>query len=138
MGTRAIVTLADSTTLERPLVIYQHWDGYPQGMAISVRNALPIAWPLPRFEADEFAAALLAGSKTEGGNLRVLGVGDWRELAPIDIEYAYVIAPGSDGRPYISGMAVSWYAHEWETKIAVPRTYLENFAAMEFVRAAAS
>ena len=40
--------------------VYSHYDCYPEGAAEQLRRALEKAWPLPRFEADEFAAAFVS------------------------------------------------------------------------------
>jgi len=48
--------------LLRPEVVtvHKHSDGCPDGAVCWITKALEHAWPLPRFEADEFAAALRA------------------------------------------------------------------------------
>jgi hypothetical protein len=45
------------------VTVYKHSDGYPSGAAEAIEAALPYAWPLPRFEPDEFAAAFVRGNK---------------------------------------------------------------------------
>ena len=45
------------------VTVYKHSDGYPSGAAKAIEAALPHAWPLPRFEPDEFAAAFVRGNK---------------------------------------------------------------------------
>ena len=45
------------------VTVYRHHDGYPTGAAKAIEAALPHAWPLPRFEPDEFAAAFVRGNK---------------------------------------------------------------------------
>ena len=45
------------------VTVYRHHDGYPSGAAKAIEAALPHAWPLPRFEPDEFAAAFVRGNK---------------------------------------------------------------------------
>jgi hypothetical protein len=45
------------------VTVYKHRDGYPSGAAKAIEAALSCAWPLPRFEPDEFAAAFLRGNK---------------------------------------------------------------------------
>ena len=45
------------------VTVYRHHDGYPSGAAQAIEAALPHAWPLPRFEPDEFAAAFVRGNK---------------------------------------------------------------------------
>ncbi len=84
MGTRAVYTFIDND--ERHSV-FKHWDGYPRGACKFIANALPLAWGLPRFEADEFAAAFVAANKKEAGNVRLTSGPD----AHGDLEYAYEI-----------------------------------------------
>lgn len=62
MSTRALYSIFDEN--QEPINIYIHSDGYPTGAASRIQDALKFAWTLPRFEADEFAAALCAGVKT--------------------------------------------------------------------------
>jgi hypothetical protein len=45
------------------VTVYKHHDGYPAGAAKAIGAALDFAWQLPRFEADEFAAAFVAANK---------------------------------------------------------------------------
>ncbi len=45
------------------VTVYKHRDGYPSGAAQAIEAALPCAWPLPRFEPDEFAAAFVRANK---------------------------------------------------------------------------
>jgi hypothetical protein len=64
MSTRATYTVYDRHDI---FTTYIHTDGYPSGALRHIANALPWAWPLPRFEAADFAAAIIAGNKEEGG-----------------------------------------------------------------------
>jgi hypothetical protein len=66
MSTRAIYTFADKEGewTQGPFNVYKHSDGYPTGAAGALIAALQHAWPLPRYEADEFAAAFVAGNKS--------------------------------------------------------------------------
>jgi hypothetical protein len=66
MGTRAVYTFIDADDRHS---IYKHWDGYPTEACRFIANALPLAWPLPRFEADEFAAAFVAANKKQAGDI---------------------------------------------------------------------
>jgi hypothetical protein len=45
------------------VTVYKHSDGYPRGAPEAIERAIPHAWKLPRFEADEFAAAFVRGNK---------------------------------------------------------------------------
>lgn len=64
MGTRAVITFIDE---DNTFHVYKHWDGYPAEILKGIENAKPFAWELPRFEADEFAAAFIAANKEKGG-----------------------------------------------------------------------
>jgi len=61
MSTRACYRFSDS---EQSFVVYKHYDGYPEGAVCWITKAVPFAWPLPRFEPDEFAAAFIAGQQS--------------------------------------------------------------------------
>lgn len=60
MSTRALYTFRDN---DGSYNVYKHHDGYPTGAAIAILNALTLAWVLPRYEADEFAAGFVAANK---------------------------------------------------------------------------
>jgi len=66
MSTRALYTFKsiNSDPYGQDWNVYKHHDCYPSGAAQVLRNALDyFAWPLPRFEADEAAAAFIAAGK---------------------------------------------------------------------------
>lgn len=68
MSTRATITVCDENN---SFDIYQHHDGYPEGPHGLVRHiamAQRLAWELPRFEAMDFAAAVVAVLKDRGGS----------------------------------------------------------------------
>jgi hypothetical protein len=84
--------------------IYRHSDGYPDGehgVPATMRAALAYAWPLPRFEADDFAAAMVAAWKapgvpgdryrTGGGNIRLLPHGVTPDAFAGDSEWHYSV-----------------------------------------------
>ena len=68
MGTRAVYTFIDQGNRHS---VYKHYDGYPRWGCQFIANTLPLAWPLPRFEADEFAAAFVAANKKQAGDIRL-------------------------------------------------------------------
>lgn len=121
MSTRAVYTFKDN---DSTVHVYKHCDGYPKGAAVNIAAALPWAWQLPRFEADEFAAAFVAGCKTDpkinggkkpgdkygGGDLRLLPSGSIYEIAPGDIAYRYEITERA-GEVYVRAyeMTVEWW-----------------------------
>ena len=68
MATRSTISVHGTDTA---IHIYRHWDGYPSAVIPDLYSALSFAWPLPRFEADEFAAAIVCSMKTKPGNIRI-------------------------------------------------------------------
>ena len=75
MGTRAIYIFEDDHNglLEGEVHVYKHYDNYPSGAVDFIENAKEFAWELPRFEADEFAAAFVAANKNrKGGEVRLV------------------------------------------------------------------
>ena len=91
MSTRGCYRFTDETQC---LTVYKHSDNYPDGQhggVAAIAKTLPIAWELPRFEADEFAAAFIAANKGGSGNVRLLNTPDRTTLEhmPFDIEYLY-------------------------------------------------
>jgi hypothetical protein len=128
MGTRCVFQLQDEISAE-PITISQHWDGYPEGAFKAIAAAIPISWGVDRFEADQFAAALLAANKTDGGNYRVCGRGRWVDLAPDDIEYAYEIGPQEDGQVWVIPLAVECtQPGSWNMQPAGERITLRQLA----------
>lgn len=74
--------------------VYKHCDNYPDGEHggfAAIGRACRLAWTLPRFEADEFAASFVAVNKTGDGDVRLCPSGAWQDIAAGDIEYVYVI-----------------------------------------------
>jgi hypothetical protein len=102
MSTRAVISFIDA---DNKVHVYQHDHGAPRGVLAMLRKALTVAWNLPRFEADQFAASyawagvqdFLDIMKTHGyeGDVRHFGNGgirvrsQWRDLA--DLEWRYEI-----------------------------------------------
>ena len=64
MGTRAVITFIDEHDTHH---VYKHWDGNPVDILQGIERATAYAWPLPRFESDEFATAFIAANKPKGG-----------------------------------------------------------------------
>lgn len=86
MSTRALYTFKDERGSYN---VYKHHDGYPEGGLEALRRAAGMAWDLPRFEADDFSAAFVAANKRGGGGVDLLPSGEWKEVAPLDLEYRY-------------------------------------------------
>lgn len=60
MSTRAMYSFVDEHETHH---VYKHHDGYPTGAAEWINAAVAFAWPLPRYEASDFAAAFVAANK---------------------------------------------------------------------------
>jgi hypothetical protein len=97
MSTNALIHIVETNdTIDMPgttYSIYKHWDGYPSGVQTMIEDALKIAWTLPRFEADEFAASFVAANKTASGDVRLVNPDD-----KVWFDFVYVIRhiEGSD------------------------------------------
>jgi len=105
MGTRAVYTFIDAYNR---LSVYKHWDGYPSGACGFITKALELAWPLPRFEAEEFAAAFVAANKQGAGNVTLTSGPD----AHGDLEYTYEIRC-PEGRLHVSINQVKYTGPEY-------------------------
>ncbi|MFA5234756.1 MAG: hypothetical protein WC390_10185 [Sulfurimonas sp.] len=67
MSTSCNIVVADE---DNAICLYKQSDGYPDGesgIIAGIKSAMKYAWPLPRFEAGDFAAALVRGMKEPGG-----------------------------------------------------------------------
>jgi hypothetical protein len=104
MSTRACYTFIDERST---LHVYKHHDGYPSGAVQWTEAALPLAWPLPRFEADEFAASFVAANKTSQGGVRLMPSGDIETIKPSDIAYRYEITL-KDGDLFTVAYRAGW------------------------------
>ena len=91
MSTRAVYGFKDESSTHW---VYVHHDGYPTGAAEKFKVALgsKLAWPLPRYEADEFGAAFIAANKTSAGSVRLTSGPE----AHGDIEYVYLVSQEGD------------------------------------------
>jgi hypothetical protein len=82
MSTRCNLIVEDS--YDR-IQLYRHCGGYPDGaggVLAALEQAIPFAWPLPRFEASDFAAAIVRAWKTEGGGNIYIDGSPMRRLPP--------------------------------------------------------
>lgn len=99
MSTRACIAFIDKNHPDNALHVYKHCDGYPTGILHTIREATKYAWKMPRFEADEFAAAFVTAAKIgggieiaqRGGGVRLMPSGKWQDIFPGDIEYCYEV-----------------------------------------------
>ena len=109
MSTRSTLTVRDRKDGNEAYSIYRHSDGYPDtvaGVFATLPQALAYAWPLPRYEPSDFAAAIVAAWKqparaypgstyiSQGGNIYLT---EGRE-AHGDTAYHYEIWPDGKGR----------------------------------------
>jgi hypothetical protein len=92
MSTRAIYSFKSADSADPVIHVYRHYDGYPSGAVDWISAALKLAWPLPRYENDEFAAAFVAANKDGPGSVRLISGKEPHEFAA-DIEYLYEIEP---------------------------------------------
>ena len=126
MSTRALYSFVDEYATP---TVYKHCDGSPSGAAEAIKAAIDFAWPLPRFEADDFGAAFVAANKqsaTErmnemakgspdlkpehmrracGGDVYLCGTGDWRTAGHWDCVYRYEVSC-VDGKLRVKAWAV--------------------------------
>ena len=88
MGTRGVYTFKEKGQAWH---VYVHWDSYPTGGAQKLHATVNSdkVWKLPRYEADEFAAAFIAVNKIDGGNIRL----QKGRTSAIDVEFGYTIWP---------------------------------------------
>lgn len=87
MSTTAVITFKDG---DDSFAIYQHYDATPLAVAVAVFRARQFAWPLPRFEAGDFAAAYIRASKVGGGNIYLSNGGH------IDLAFSYIVTRNDD------------------------------------------
>lgn len=111
MSTRATITVADERS---SFDIYQHHDGYadgPHGLVRRIAMAQRLAWSLPRFEAADFAAAIIAVLKDRGGSTYLTRSAD----AHADRAYHYRVEPLREGiatRVQLTITQTSWREEE--------------------------
>lgn len=93
MSTRCNIIVKDDFDA---IQLYRHCDGYPDsehGVINDLKKALDYAWPLPRMEAADLAAAIVAAWKKNSGNIYIDGTAKIPETLHGDIEYCYTIKP---------------------------------------------
>jgi len=116
MSTRATITVADDND---SFDIYQHHDGYaegPHGLVRHIAMAGRLAWDLPRFEAADFAAAVVAVLKNRGGSTYLTADAE----AHTDRAFHYRIEPLRDGvstQVQLTISKASWCADHADTQI---------------------
>jgi hypothetical protein len=113
MGTRSIWTFADTDFIpEKEHHVYKHWDGYPEGASAFLIKTLlsERAWALPRWEADEFAAAFIAANKEGPGDIRL---SSGRHDA-CDVEYGYTLWSTQKGTLSIRAVRTDYWSEPRE------------------------
>jgi len=109
MSTRACYTFSDQSG---DVHVYKHHDGYPYckfpqgegGGLVWINDAKKFAWPLPRFEADEFSAAFVVANKSVNGDVRLINTPDPWDFSS---EYWYKVSC-VDGELFVAIFSVDW------------------------------
>lgn len=94
MSTRCTITVSESDI--REFHIFRHSDGYPEGkhgVIKGIQKALKYAWELPRFDAGDFAGALVRAMKEGPGNIYLTANSVYHRE---DVEYHYAIYKTGD------------------------------------------
>jgi hypothetical protein len=113
MGTRAVLTFKDKYD---SFSVYHHYDGYPEHILPSIKDAQEFAWDLPRFEASDFGAAFIAANKQKGGG-NIYMTDSYESHG--DLEYRYEIE-GKDGKLLVKVYKVEEYDEDSRQPIYSP------------------
>ena len=107
MSTRAVFCF---TSHGETHYVYKHFDGYAEGAAAAIQEVFDcsLSWELPRFEADEFAAAFVSANKRSPGGIRLISNGN----IPDDVAFVYQICQAKNGQLIIS----QWYADAFKAR----------------------
>ena len=120
MSTRAVYTFTGS---QGDFHVYKHHDGYPYasdgvsegGGLIWIKKAKALAWDLPEFQSDEFAAAFVAANKTRPNRGDVYLTED--PLSHADAEYWYKIKKATPALDvWVDVYEVDVYEVDWNQK----------------------
>ena len=125
MSTQAIYTFVDPESGDE-VSVFKHWDNYPEGAALFLNRAKKLAWELPRFEADEFAAAFVAANKTREGDCRLISDTSLTNTLWVDYKYRIGFAHG--------GLVVEVFERTWDGHYAL--TDARNLDDMQVLEAA--
>ena len=123
MATRSNIIVQDEYSR---IQVYRHWDGYPKAVIPELKEALEFAWPLPRFEADDFAAAIVRAWKNEGGgHIRIDGNPKAFEMVHGDTEYVYVIKfDKQKGEPFVE--IYDWHSYWFDKADITKKAFKPN------------
>jgi len=137
MSTRAMYTFGGD------FHVYKHHDGYPYckfpqgegGGLVWINKAIEYAWELPRFEADEFAAAFVAANKEprQGGVRLVNKMHPWEFSS--DCEYWYkvkIAVPALD--VWVDVYEIDWWNTDSRKEKLVMSGALSELLASERAR----
>lgn len=123
MSTRCNIIIKDDF---ETIQLYRHLDGYPDGesgVLAELPQALFFAWPLPRMEAADFAAAIVRAWKTGGGNISIDGIPEEATSLYLhgDIAYLYEIEPDKKaGKWKVECYKIGWdYVNNKKTIILI-------------------
>lgn len=122
MSTRAVYTFIETYKASGKMKasqdkyhVYRHHDGYPSGACQWIRAAQEYAWPLPRFEAAEFAAAFVRANKDHPGSVYFTKGPEHHG----DLEYRYEVESVDGAEPVVRAFTVGGSADKiWEDKIS--------------------
>lgn len=116
MSTRANIVVKDQY---KSIQIYKHGDGFPKskyGVIAGLPAALEFAWPLPRMEASDMAAAIVRVMKERGGGIYIDGTTDGTKTLHGDIEYLYFITPDERAGKWAVEVFTTVWDHTEEPK----------------------
>lgn len=89
MGTRCVITFIDDFYGDKRFFsVYKHWEGNVVNIIALLHNAKQYAWPLPRYEADEFACAFIVAAKEGPGDVRMTDCADSHG----DLSFSYYVS----------------------------------------------
>lgn len=72
--------------------LFRRWNCYPDVVLPELQMALPFAWSLPRFEATDFAAAIVrAWKEIGGGDIRIMGSHQGWSTISAGVGWVYLI-----------------------------------------------
>ena len=140
MSTRACYTFSDQSG---DVHVYKHHDGYPYckfnqgegGGLVWINDAKKFAWPLPRFEADEFAAAFVAANKGVNGDVRLINTPDPWDFSS-DSEYWYKVSCFYADELFVAVFSVNWWKPEDPSSELVMEGTLDSLLGQQRARKA--
>jgi hypothetical protein len=109
MGTRALITFKDKDG--EAVAVYQHSDGYPEseyGVIAELQRVVDSdsVWPLPRFEANEFATGFIAVLKDQPGGYRIAPAGaKWGQAYEYEVTCPDAVEFG-EAKPVALGLCI--------------------------------